>query len=190
MFKKDKEPDERRNTLKRKCAIESIMLAVNSSIDNSNSYYIAKSLNNRAYKLSALLDAMSQGIQTITTGNDTLSAVNLLLKQAVSVTNQALQTARANGDTPLDLVDKDWLLTHGFDEDHIITGVDTITDINNKIAAAQNSSNKTVVILGEVNVNNGTIQMKDNVKLVGAAYAAQEAGSHNYQVADADKAVL
>ena len=40
-------------------------LKVNSAIDNPSSYYTAQSLNNRAEDLNILLDAMSQGIQTL-----------------------------------------------------------------------------------------------------------------------------
>ena len=38
---------------------------VNSAIDNASSYYQARSLTNRAADLTALLDSMGQGIQTI-----------------------------------------------------------------------------------------------------------------------------
>ena len=40
-------------------------LKVNSAINNPSSYYTAQSLNNRAEDLNVLLDAMSQGIQTL-----------------------------------------------------------------------------------------------------------------------------
>ena len=40
-------------------------LKVNSAIDNPSAYYTAQSLSDRASDLNALLDAMSQGIQTL-----------------------------------------------------------------------------------------------------------------------------
>ena len=47
---------------------------VNSAIDNASSYYQARSLNNRAADLDALLDAMGQGIQTIAAANEGVEA--------------------------------------------------------------------------------------------------------------------
>ena len=49
-------------------------LKVNSAIDNPSSYYTAQSLNNRAEDLNVLLDAMSQGIQTLKAVNESIEA--------------------------------------------------------------------------------------------------------------------
>ena len=69
-------------------------LKVSSAIDNPSSYYTASSLNNRAADLTTLLDAMSQGIQTIKAASETLEAGTKFLEQAKAVANQALETAQ------------------------------------------------------------------------------------------------
>ena len=45
---------------------------VNSAIDNPSSYYTARSLNNRANDLDALLDSMGQAVSTIKTATTVL----------------------------------------------------------------------------------------------------------------------
>ena len=69
-------------------------LKVSSAIDNPSSYYTASSLNNRAADLTALLDAMSQGIQTIKAASEAIDSGTKFLEQAKAVANQALETAQ------------------------------------------------------------------------------------------------
>ena len=70
-------------------------LKVNSAIDNPSSYYTAQSLNNRAEDLNILLDAMSQGIQTLKAVNESIEAGTKFLEQAKSVANQAFEASAA-----------------------------------------------------------------------------------------------
>ena len=67
-------------------------LKVSSAIDNPSSYYTASSLNNRAADLTALLDAMSQGIQTIKAASEAIDAGTKFLEQAKAAASQALET--------------------------------------------------------------------------------------------------
>ena len=67
-------------------------LKVSSAIDNPSSYYTASSLNNRAADLTALLDSMSQGIQTIKAASEAIDSGTKFLEQAKAVANQALET--------------------------------------------------------------------------------------------------
>ena len=69
-------------------------LKVSSAIDNPSSYYTASSLNNRAADLTALLDAMSQGVQTIKAASEAIDSGTKFLEQAKAVANQALETAQ------------------------------------------------------------------------------------------------
>ena len=62
---------------------------VNSAIDNPSSYYTAQSLNNRANDLSALLDSMGQGIQTIKAADEALTTITSFAKQAKAIANSA-----------------------------------------------------------------------------------------------------
>ena len=65
---------------------------VNSALDNPNNYFTAQGLNNRANDLSSLLDAMSNGINTIQAANNGLTAITKLVQSAQSLTTQAQQT--------------------------------------------------------------------------------------------------
>ena len=64
---------------------------VNSAIDNASSYYQARSLTNRAADLTALLDSMDQGIQTIEAATQGIEHAITLLEQATAVANSALE---------------------------------------------------------------------------------------------------
>ena len=68
-------------------------LKVNSAIDNASSYYTAQSLNNRASDLSALLDSMGQGIQTIQAANEGIEALTEFVEQAKAIANSARDAA-------------------------------------------------------------------------------------------------
>lgn len=74
-------------------------LEVNSAIDNPSAYYTASALNNRAEDLGALLDSMTQGIQTIKAANEALETGTLLLQQLKAVANQALSMQVKNGNS-------------------------------------------------------------------------------------------
>ena len=58
---------------------------VNSAIDNASNFYQARSLTNRANDLNALLDSMSQGIQTIQTANLNISTLSHYIKNNIKV---------------------------------------------------------------------------------------------------------
>jgi len=66
---------------------------VNSALDNPNNYFTAQGLNNRANDLSSLLDAMSNGINTIQAANNGITAITKLVQSAQALTTQAQQTA-------------------------------------------------------------------------------------------------
>ena len=66
---------------------------VNSAIDNPSSYYTAQSLNNRADDLSALLDSMGQGVQTIKAANEGIETITSFAEQAKAIANSARDVA-------------------------------------------------------------------------------------------------
>ena len=66
---------------------------VNSAIDNPSSYYTSQSLTNRANDLSALLDSMGQGIQTIQAANEGIEAITAFAQQAKAIANSARDIA-------------------------------------------------------------------------------------------------
>ena len=65
---------------------------VNTAFDNPTSYVTSQSLTNRANDLSALLDQIGQGQQTLNAANNGLTGLTSLLEQALSTAEQAQQT--------------------------------------------------------------------------------------------------
>ena len=65
---------------------------INTAFDNPTSYFTSQSLNNRANDLSALLDQIGQGQQTLDAANNGLTSLTSLLEQALSIAQQAQQT--------------------------------------------------------------------------------------------------
>src|ERR1700738_5559921 len=55
---------------------------INTAFDNPTSYFTSQSLNNRANDLSALLDQIGQGQQTLNAANNGLTGFTRLLTQA------------------------------------------------------------------------------------------------------------
>src|SRR5699024_8473048 len=68
-------------------------LKFSTAIDNPSAFYTAQSLSDRAGDLNILLDAMSQGIQTLKAVAETIQTAQALLGQAAAVANQALSEA-------------------------------------------------------------------------------------------------
>ncbi|WP_417670884.1 flagellin [Roseibium sp.] len=66
---------------------------VNSALDNPNSFFTAKGLENRASDLSTLLDDMGQSIQTLKAADKGISAISDLVDSAKAKANQAQQTS-------------------------------------------------------------------------------------------------
>ncbi len=67
--------------------------AVNSASDNPSAYFTSQTLTNNANALSALLDQIGQGSQTISAADNGLTGVTSLLQQALSTATQAQQSA-------------------------------------------------------------------------------------------------
>src|SRR5580693_1348992 len=65
---------------------------VNTAFDNPTAYFTSQSLTNRANDLSALLDQIGQGQQTLDAANNGLTGLTSLLEQALSTAEQAQQT--------------------------------------------------------------------------------------------------
>lgn len=62
---------------------------VNSALDNPLNFFTSQSLNTRASSLNGLLDAMSNGIQTIQAANNGITSITALVQQLQSVASQA-----------------------------------------------------------------------------------------------------
>jgi flagellin-like hook-associated protein FlgL len=73
--------------------------AVNSAADNPSAYFTSQNLTNTSNSLSALLDQIGQGQQTINAATNGLTGITSLLQQALSTVQQAQQAAQTGGST-------------------------------------------------------------------------------------------
>lgn len=151
-------------------------LKVNSAIDNASSYYTAQSLNNRASDLSALLDSMGQGIQTIQAANEGIEAITEFVEQAKAIANSArdaasktdvkgLQTKFSNENDPDN---------HKTSDDTTLSFTVTRTDgtaLDAKLTAAITAVNKALY---------EELKGKTLDKYVGAVKGAIEAGGEEF----------
>ncbi len=129
-------------------------LKVSSAIDNPSSYYTASSLNNRAADLTALLDAMSQGIQTIKAVSEAIDSGTKFLEQAKAVASSALETA---------IPAKEWFVKQVGTNGIVVETAQELLD-------AVNAGKETIVVYGKIELQDTTITLKDNQKLVGVGY--------------------
>jgi flagellin len=68
--------------------------SVNSAADNPSAYFTSQNITNSAKSLSALLDQIGQGQQTINAATNGLSGITSLLQQALSTVQQAQQASQ------------------------------------------------------------------------------------------------
>ena len=71
--------------------------AVNSPEQNPSAYFTSQNLTNTANSLSALLDQIGQGQQTINAATNGLTGITSLLQQALSTVQQAQQASQTAG---------------------------------------------------------------------------------------------
>lgn len=130
---------------------------VNSAIDNPSAYYTSVSLNNRAQDLSQLLDAMSQGIQTLKAVSQALETGLDLLMQAQAAAKQALETAPV-------VLDRYWYEQQ--------KGVSFVVENAGELLAAVNSGKSgNIVVLGDIKLDEEVV-LQAGQKLVGTGYFA------------------
>src|SRR4051794_28891111 len=68
---------------------------VNSALDNATSFFTAQGFNSRANSLTALLDSVSNSIQTLKAADSGITSITKLVAQLKSTAQQALQAASA-----------------------------------------------------------------------------------------------
>ncbi len=78
---------------------------VNSASDNPSAYFTSQNLTNDANSLSALLDQIGQGSQTINAATNGLTGLTSLLQQALSTVQQAQQSSWTTAGTTTGTVD-------------------------------------------------------------------------------------
>ena len=140
---------------------------VNSAIDNPSSYYTARSLNNRADDLNALLDSMGQAVSTIKAATTALEAGADFLEQATAVATSALETIQ---DIPAKSFFEEKVGTNG-------AVVTTAQELKDAVAAGK----KTIVVYGKIDYfENEKIVLKGGQKLVGTEYFTGYSGQEKF----------
>ena len=150
-------------------------LKVSSAIDNPSSYYTATSLNNRAADLTALLDAMSQGVQTIKAATEGLSAAAGYLEQMRSVTERVLTEAELvpyQAEIEFD-TNVDALLAEGYTA---ITADMSVAEIQ----AILGTDNAKVVLTEDVTLNSTITTRGKNIVINGGGHTFTMHGIYNY----------
>ena len=127
---------------------------VNSAIDNPGSYYTARSLNNRADDLNALLDSMGQAVSTIKAATTALEAGADFLEQAAAVATGALETAK--------IPSKSW-----FEQQEGVAAV--VSSWDDLKAALDSGKTGNIVIYGHIEAQD-TITLNAGQNLVGVGY--------------------
>ena len=129
---------------------------VNSAIDNPSSYYTARSLNNRANDLDALLDSMGQAVSTIKAATTALETGATFLEQAAAVATSALETNTIPA--------KSYFEEKVGENGAVVT---TAQELKDAIAAGK----ETICVYGKIDYfNEETIRLQDGQKLVGTEY--------------------
>ena len=140
-------------------------LKVSSPIDNPSSYYTASSLNNRAADLTALLDSMSQGIQTIKAASEGIEAAFGILQQMMAVTERVL--------TEAPLIPHQVEIEYDMNVDALIAQGYTAVDSTTTAAELQNllnTDNAKVVLIEDVTFS-GNLDFKGkNITLNGGGH--------------------
>ena len=135
-------------------------LKVNSAIDNPSSYYTAQSLNNRADDLSALLDSMGQGIQTIKAASEGIETAEDLVTQMKAI---AEQVSTSGAYVP----DKEYFIKEVGENGAVVS---TAEELRQAIA----DNKETICVYGQINLGDisttGSLSLKENQKLVGVEY--------------------
>ncbi len=123
---------------------------VNSAIDNASAYYQVRSLSNRAADLTALLDAMEQGIQTIEAATQGLTSGAEFLEQASAVVTEAM---------PVAVPEKEWFAA----QDGVAAVVSNWQELK---AAVTSNLTGDIVIYGNIECEE-SFTLKDGQNLVG-----------------------
>ena len=153
-------------------------LKVNSAIDNPSSYYTASSLNNRADDLSALLDAMGQGVQTIKAANEGLEKAEDLISQMKAIAEQV--------NTGSYVPEKEYFIKEVGNNGAVVSTAD-------ELRAAVDSGKETICVYGKIDLGDisatGGLSLQENQKLVGVNYFGNFADGEGFSSISATDSV-
>ena len=148
---------------------------VNSAIDNPSSYYTARSLNNRADDLNALLDSMGQAVSTIKAATEGIEAATGLLEQLRAVTEQTLTEAEMVPVSDCAKLENNVaaLLAEGYTA---ITADMTVAEIQ----AILDTDNAKVVLTEDINLSSTISTHGKNITINGGGHTLTFKGLYSY----------
>ena len=138
---------------------------VNSAIDNANSYYQSRALTNRASDLDMLLDAMGQSIQTVTTAVKGLESSGEILENAAVIAKEAYEAAI--------IPEKAWFEAQVGPNGAVVSTAQELKD-------AIKANKETICVYGKIDLNNTSIGLHANQKLVGTEYFTGYTGTKKF----------
>jgi flagellin len=100
---------------------------VNSALDNPISYFTSQSLSNRASDLTALLDSIANGVQTIKAADTGISSLTKLVQSAQAIANQAVQSASSTASVTGSVAGLTATTQHGITAGKTVTVTDGTT---------------------------------------------------------------
>lgn len=155
-------------------------LKINSAIDNPSSFYVAKSLINRANDLNTFLDSIRQAIQTIKTATTALEDGAFFLEQATAIATQVREV-------PLKELPKSWFEKQAAMQNGTV--VSTAEELKAVVRQTADAP-ELIVIYGKIDINlddtdfKRSIELKDGQKLVGTEYFSNIDKNALYRPAD------
>jgi len=159
---------------------------VNSPIDNPTAYFTAQALSNRAGDLTARLDGIAKGIQTVKAANAGVSSLTDLLKQAKGVAQDArsLSTATtADADRSAAAVKYNTLMTqiNQLAKDSGYDGVNLLKSDSLTVQFAEKAGSSTLALTGFDGASGGTVITAGN-QTVANWHATGSGGNSNIDV--------
>jgi len=135
---------------------------VNSPIDNPSAYFTAQALSNRSGDLSARLDGIAKGIQTVKAANTGVSALTDLLKQAKGVAADARAlstTSSADSDRSAAAVKFNTLMTQidSIAKDSGYDGVNLLKGDSLTVEFAEKAGSSTLSLAGFTATHAGSV---------------------------------
>lgn len=145
---------------------------VNSALDNPISYFTSQSLSNRASDLTALLDSIANGVQTIKAADTGITSLTKLVQSAQAIANQALQSASSTASVTGSVSGQTATTQHG------VTATKTIT-INDGTTTATYTAAANDTVQDFLDAVNGTANLDVRASLDAGGRVKLEATGTN-----------
>jgi flagellin-like hook-associated protein FlgL len=162
---------------------------VNSALDNPSSFFTASSLSSRASDLSNILDAMSNGIQTIQAANNGLTAITSVVQQMEATVQQASQDSSfTSTDFTLGTISTGAVKNLTF-SGGTVTGSVNIA-LNTADSNAALTATGQIGTAGTIDASGGDITFKINNQTVTLSHTfAGSGGTGKYDLAELESAI-